>query len=69
MEFFEDSNLEPPPDFVDEFEDTYAPLEEEVDYDYEEFYNSQDSDLVEKIKIDIQLHVIKLSIVIIKGHG
>ena len=41
MEFFEDSNLEPPPDFVDEFEDTYAPLEEEVDYDYEEFYNSQ----------------------------
>ena len=41
MEFFEDSNLEPPTDFVDEFEDTYAPLEEEVDYDYEEFYNSQ----------------------------
>ena len=40
MEFFEDSNLEPPADY--EFEDeNYPPIEEEIDYDYNEFYNSQ----------------------------
>ena len=41
MEFFEDSNLELPTDFVNEYED--MSVEEEVDYDYEElseFYNS-----------------------------
>ena len=41
MEFFEDSNLELPKDFVNEYED--MSVGEEVDYDYEElseFYNS-----------------------------
>ena len=41
MEFFEDSNLELPTDFVNEYED--MSVGEEVDYDYEElseFYNS-----------------------------
>ena len=41
MEFFEESNLELPTDFVNEYED--MSVGEEVDYDYEElseFYNS-----------------------------
>ena len=40
MEFFEDSNIEAP-EFDHEFEDFNEPIDEEIDYDYEEFYNSQ----------------------------
>ena len=61
MEFFEESNLELPTDFVNEYED--MSVGEEVDYDYEElseFYNSltmaQKMALGEEVDYDEELY-------------